>query len=102
MRICHYEDTVVADLEPLALTRPAFELLCGQTTLGIKQARHFPGCSAGVLIRPFLVDLSRQRFPATPVNDPVWLRSGALVLVNGRWLPPPCLQVTQAGGQAVP
>ena len=38
MRICLFEDPGVANLEPLALTRPAFELLCGLTTLGRKQA----------------------------------------------------------------
>ncbi len=88
MRICLYEDTFVADLEPLALTRPVFDLVCGQTTLAVKQARQFPGCSLGVLVRPYLVDLFRQRCPAIPVNDLAWLAEEPTVLVNGRWLPP--------------
>ncbi len=87
MRICLFEDSVVADLEPLALTRPVFELLCGQTSLADKQTRQFPGCPPGVLIRPCLADLFRQRFPDVPVNDASWLASAPTILVNGRWLP---------------
>ena len=49
MQICLFEDRLVADLEPLTLTRPVFELLCGQSTLAAKQARHFAPCDVGVL-----------------------------------------------------
>jgi UDP-N-acetylglucosamine diphosphorylase/glucosamine-1-phosphate N-acetyltransferase len=88
MRICLYEDAGVADLEPLTLTRPVFDLVCGQTSLAVKQARQFPGCPLGVVLRPSLADLYRQRCPNTPVNDLGWLGSEPTVLVNGRWLPP--------------
>src|SRR5262249_42181747 len=89
MRVCLFEDRGVADLEPLTLTRPAFELLCGQTSLGSKQCRHFGPGEVGVLVRPLLADLHRLHHPAIPVNDAAWLRAGPTVLVNGRWLPPP-------------
>lgn len=88
MRICLFEDSAVADLEPLTLTRPVFELVCGQTSLGSKQCRYFAPCEVGVLVRPYLADLVREQ-TSTPVNDLDWLRSGPVVLVNGRWLPPP-------------
>ena len=88
MRVCLFEDRKVTDLEPLASTRPVFDLLCGQTSLATKQLRHFAPCDAGVLIRPLLVDLVRLYHPALPVNDLAWLRAGPAVLVNGRWLPP--------------
>jgi UDP-N-acetylglucosamine diphosphorylase / glucose-1-phosphate thymidylyltransferase / UDP-N-acetylgalactosamine diphosphorylase / glucosamine-1-phosphate N-acetyltransferase / galactosamine-1-phosphate N-acetyltransferase len=88
MRVCLFEDQAVADLEPLSLTRPVFELLCGLTSLGAKQSRFFPPGSRGVLVRAYLTDLYRLQFPAVPVNDPAWLRAGPLILVNGRWLPP--------------
>ncbi len=88
MRICLFEDAAVADLEPLTLTRPVFELLCGRTTLADKHARQFPGCPLGVLVRPYLADLFRQRFPNVPVNDLGWLAAEPTALVNGRWLPP--------------
>jgi UDP-N-acetylglucosamine diphosphorylase / glucose-1-phosphate thymidylyltransferase / UDP-N-acetylgalactosamine diphosphorylase / glucosamine-1-phosphate N-acetyltransferase / galactosamine-1-phosphate N-acetyltransferase len=88
MRVCLFEDHAVADLEPLSLTRPVFELLCGLTSLGAKQSRFFPPGSRGVLIRSYLADLYRLQCPAVPVNDPAWLRAGPVIMVNGRWLPP--------------
>jgi UDP-N-acetylglucosamine diphosphorylase / glucose-1-phosphate thymidylyltransferase / UDP-N-acetylgalactosamine diphosphorylase / glucosamine-1-phosphate N-acetyltransferase / galactosamine-1-phosphate N-acetyltransferase len=89
MRVCLFEDSGVANLEPLTLTRPAFELLCGQSTLGSKQCRHFAPCEVGVLIRPYLADLFQQQQPTTVVNDLAWLHAEPTILINSRWLPPP-------------
>jgi UDP-N-acetylglucosamine diphosphorylase/glucosamine-1-phosphate N-acetyltransferase len=97
MRACIFEDHHVTDLEPLTSTRPAFELLCGQTSLGSKQCRHFAPCEVGVLIRPQLADLYRLQHPATPVNDLAWLRAEPTVLVSARWLPPPTPSVSLPG-----
>lgn len=88
MRICLYEDRRAADLSPLTLTRPASDLLCGLTTLGVKQIRYFGADAVGYLCRPALAEWLRVREPGTPVNDPAWLRSAATILVNTRWLPP--------------
>src|SRR5579871_5201817 len=88
MRVCLFEDRGVLDCEPLSLTRPVFELLCGLTSLGAKQSRFFPPGPRGVLIRPHLADLYRLNTTALPVNDLAWLRAGPTILVNGRWLPP--------------
>jgi UDP-N-acetylglucosamine diphosphorylase/glucosamine-1-phosphate N-acetyltransferase len=88
MRICHFEDHGVLDLEPLTLTRPVFDLYCGLTTLSAKQSRYFAPCSAGILVRPFLADLIRQQRLEEPINDPFWMQAGPVILVNGRWLPP--------------
>src|SRR6185369_2910667 len=93
MRICHFEDALVADLEPLSLTRPAFELLCGCASLADKQARYFhlahgTHADRGALVRPYLAATTAQRRPGLHVNDPAWLRAGPVVLVNGRWVPP--------------
>ena len=88
MRICLFEDHGVFDLEPLTLTRPVFDLLCGTSSLGQKQGRYFRPSSAGVLVRPCLGPLLREQDPHLPVNDPAWLGLGPVVLVNGRWLPP--------------
>jgi UDP-N-acetylglucosamine diphosphorylase/glucosamine-1-phosphate N-acetyltransferase len=89
MRLCYFEDRGVSTLEPLTLTRPAFDLLCGQTSLAAKQRRHFAAAAAGALVRPHLADLCRAARPDTPVNDLAWLRAAPAVLVNARWLPPP-------------
>jgi UDP-N-acetylglucosamine diphosphorylase/glucosamine-1-phosphate N-acetyltransferase len=88
MRICLFEDHGFAKLEPLSLTRPVFDLLCGSGSLAGKQCRFFAPCEAGALVRPHLAPLYSLDNPRTPVNDTAWLRSGPTVLVNGRWLPP--------------
>lgn len=88
MRICLFEDRRAADLNPLTLTRPASDLLCGITTLGAKAAQHFGADVVGHLCRPALADWLRTRDPRAPVNDPTWLRAAPTVLVNGRWLRP--------------
>jgi UDP-N-acetylglucosamine diphosphorylase/glucosamine-1-phosphate N-acetyltransferase len=88
MRVCLFEDRGALDLEPLSLTRPVFELLCGLTSLAAKQSAFFPLGPRGVLVRPYLADLYRLHAEEVPVNDLAWLRSGSAILVNGRWLPP--------------
>jgi UDP-N-acetylglucosamine diphosphorylase/glucosamine-1-phosphate N-acetyltransferase len=88
MRVCLFEDRCALDLEPLSLTRPVFELLCGLTSLAAKQSGCFPPGPRGVLVRPYLADLSRLHTPEVSVNDLAWLRAGPTVLINGRWLPP--------------
>jgi UDP-N-acetylglucosamine diphosphorylase/glucosamine-1-phosphate N-acetyltransferase len=87
-RLCLFEDASAADLEPLSLTRPVFELLCGMTKLAEKHCRFFGLCDIGVLVRPYLAELCRRKQPRMPVNDIAWLQSGTTILVNGRWLPP--------------
>lgn len=87
MRVCLFEDRAEL-LEPLTLTRPVFDLWCGLTTLGRKLHHFFAPTSRGALVRPHLAELYQQQHPHTPVNDWNWLRADAVVLVNGRWLPP--------------
>ncbi len=89
MRVCLFEDRRVLDLEPLTLTRPAFDLLCGQNTLATKQWRYFAPCTTGVLIRPSFVPLVQLERTRVAVNNTQWLRAAPTVLVNSRWLPPP-------------
>ncbi|HLW68979.1 MAG TPA: putative sugar nucleotidyl transferase [Gemmataceae bacterium] len=88
MRICLFEDHSVFDLEPLTLTRPVFDLLCGTSSLGQKQGRYFRPSAAGAMVRPCLAPLLREQDPHLPVNDSAWLGLGPVVMVNGRWLPP--------------
>jgi UDP-N-acetylglucosamine diphosphorylase/glucosamine-1-phosphate N-acetyltransferase len=88
MRVCLFEDGVER-LEPLTLTRPVFDLVCGMTTLGVKQRRHFAASDWGALTRPHLVGICRQREPSVAFNNAGWMCAAPLMLVNGRWLPPP-------------
>lgn len=89
MRICVYEDRHVRGLEPLTLTRPAADLLCGLTTLLEKQVGYFAATAVGHMCRPGMTDLIRVRDPHAMVNDPTWLRGAPTILVNARWVPPP-------------
>jgi UDP-N-acetylglucosamine diphosphorylase / glucose-1-phosphate thymidylyltransferase / UDP-N-acetylgalactosamine diphosphorylase / glucosamine-1-phosphate N-acetyltransferase / galactosamine-1-phosphate N-acetyltransferase len=88
MRVCLFEDQAAARLNPLVLTRPVFDLLCGQDSLAEKQFRYFQAYDRGAIVRDYLADLCRLQAPALRVNNRAWLRAGPLVLVNGRWLPP--------------
>ena len=88
MRICLFEDRRAADLAPLTLTRPVFDLLCGLTPLAAKPIHYFAADAVGYLVRPLVADLVRESHPHAPVNDPLWLRTGPTVLVNARWVPP--------------
>ena len=74
MRVCLFEDRAVLNLDPLVLTRPVFDLLCGQCSLGHKQFRYFAAADQGLLVRPFLADLCRLQQPAFRVNNLPWLR----------------------------
>jgi UDP-N-acetylglucosamine diphosphorylase/glucosamine-1-phosphate N-acetyltransferase len=88
MRVCLFEDRGVTDLEPLTLTRPACDLLCGLGSLASKHCRYFQASEVCLLVRPHLADYVRERSPGLAVNDAAWLRAGPVVLVNARWLPP--------------
>jgi UDP-N-acetylglucosamine diphosphorylase / glucose-1-phosphate thymidylyltransferase / UDP-N-acetylgalactosamine diphosphorylase / glucosamine-1-phosphate N-acetyltransferase / galactosamine-1-phosphate N-acetyltransferase len=86
MDVCLYEDRGAADLEPLTLTRPVFDLLCGQSSLAEKQARHFQATTCTAVVRQHLADVVRLQSPSMTVND--FAGTGLVVVVNGRWLPP--------------
>jgi UDP-N-acetylglucosamine diphosphorylase/glucosamine-1-phosphate N-acetyltransferase len=88
MRVCLFEDHRVPDLEPLTLTRPVFDLLCGLTSLAAKQYRCFAAHGHGALVRPHLAEVCRLGPSPGAINDLAWLRAGPTALVNGRWLPP--------------
>jgi UDP-N-acetylglucosamine diphosphorylase/glucosamine-1-phosphate N-acetyltransferase len=95
MRVCHFEDRAVVGLEPLTLTRPAFELLCGLSSLADKQRRYFAATARGALVGPHIADVCRLNSSELAVNDLAWLRAGPTVLVNARWLPPAGVAVVQ-------
>lgn len=88
MRICHFEDRAVLQFEPLTLTRPVFDLWCGQSSLAAKQRQAFgPGAKSAYLMRSYLAPVYRLQNPIAVINDAVWLGQGPMLLVNGRWLP---------------
>lgn len=88
MRVAVYEDGLVDRLEPLSLTRPVYELLCGTGPLLDSQRRAFAADEVGVSVRPGLAAAAAEARPGVPVNDVDWLTAGPVVVVNARWLPP--------------
>jgi len=87
MHICIFEDAGAANLEPLALTHPVFDLRTGARTLLERQRDYFGAEEMGAVVRPILADLCRLEHPGMAVNERNYLRPGG-VLVNARWLPP--------------
>ncbi len=92
MRLCLVEDNGVVGLEPLTLTRTAYDLRLGAGTIGGKIARAFgigPGpARRGALIRSHLTAIQEERDPHTVVNNAAWLARGPLTVANARWVPP--------------
>lgn len=88
MRVCLVEDKRVTDLSPLTVTRPAWDLRCGLTSLGEKQCRYFAAVEVGYWCRDYLAEWWRSESRGAPVNDATWLARERTLLVNGRWLPP--------------
>jgi UDP-N-acetylglucosamine diphosphorylase/glucosamine-1-phosphate N-acetyltransferase len=88
MNVILFEDAAVANLEPLALTRPAFDLWCGAGPLLRRQLRYFGVKNAQARVRPALADLCRVQHPELTVNDPAPPSGEPVTLVNARWLAP--------------
>jgi UDP-N-acetylglucosamine diphosphorylase/glucosamine-1-phosphate N-acetyltransferase len=88
VRLCVFEDAGVVNLEPLSLTRPAFDLLCGADTLLPRLQRYFNAQETAALVRPLVAGVCRQAHPGLTVNDPAWPCRSGCVLANARWLPP--------------
>ncbi|MFO0958844.1 MAG: putative sugar nucleotidyl transferase [Isosphaeraceae bacterium] len=101
MRLCLVEDHAVAGLEPLALTRPAYDLRLGAMSLGTRTARALgigPGpARRGAIVRSFLAPYLREKDPKTQFNDPEWLGRGPALVANARWVPPDRLELPADG-----
>lgn len=84
MHVCLFEQDVDT-LEPLALTRAAFDLRCGLVTLGEKLRRTVDATHWSAWVRPALADIVRHTHPNIPVND---ASCTSEFWVDARWLPP--------------
>jgi UDP-N-acetylglucosamine diphosphorylase/glucosamine-1-phosphate N-acetyltransferase len=87
MRIVLFEDSHAEDLNPVALLRPVFELICGRDCLRRRLQRWFPMAEFGVCVRPWLAESYSEAQPEIRVNDRHWIQQGTVLLINGRWLP---------------
>ncbi len=89
MRIAFFEDSAASGFAPIALTRPVFELVCGQFSLRERLVRFLDVHDWGAVVRPYLAETYREEHPEAHVNDFHWLASEPTLLINGRWLPSP-------------
>ncbi len=89
MRIVFFEDPKASGFAPIALTRPVFELVCGQFSLRERLVRFLDVHDWGAVVRPYLAETYREEHPEAHVNDFHWLTSEPTLLINGRWLPSP-------------
>jgi len=83
MQLCIFEDIKYANFEPLSLSRPVYELVCGISTLKEKILRNFPGRKYSLHCRSYLADTLRQEFPKISVNE---IDEDECLFVNGRLL----------------
>ena len=88
MLLLVFEDSGVLNLDPLILTRPAFDLRCGACTLLERLERYFATEARSLLVRPALEPLCQQHHPRTAVNPADLRKSGPWILASARWLPP--------------
>ncbi|WP_010585158.1 putative sugar nucleotidyl transferase [Schlesneria paludicola] len=90
MRIALFEDRIASEnFAPIALLRPAFELLCGQFSARERCMRFLPVTDWGAFLRSELVDVYQEENPDSHVNDLDWLRLAPTLFINGRWLADP-------------
>lgn len=87
MRVLLFEDKACDTLAPIALLRPAFELLCGRQCLRARLRAGLSTAEWGVSVRPWLADVYAEDHPDCHVNDDTWMKQGPTLLVNGRWIP---------------
>ncbi len=91
MQVCVFEDAGVRNLQPLTLTRPAFDLRCGAVTLLERMERYLPQRVGHALVRPELVALCRDQHPqlqACVSIEESTVEHELVLLVNARWLAP--------------
>ncbi|NQS88360.1 hypothetical protein HQ584_01010 [Patescibacteria group bacterium] len=86
MRICIFEDEEYENLYPLSLTRPVFELKCGQYSLRERILRNFPNEESSYFMREHLAPVFSKNRANVSVNETDVLKNKDVLFVNGRWL----------------
>jgi len=100
MRVLLFEDECCQSLAPIALLRPAFELMCGHQSLRSRIRTALPNADWGVATRHWLNDVYAEEHPDCHVNDEFWMHRGPTLLINGRWIPDGLLAEDSFGSAA--
>ena len=83
-KIYVYENHEVLNLEPIVLTRPAFDLRCGAFTLLERIQKSFPNAEIELIVRPEMQMMTKELYPELIVN-PRQVDEGLWILGNVLW-----------------
>lgn len=83
-KIYIFENNEVLNLEPIILTRPAFNLRCGAFTFFERIKKYFPTADIELIVRPELKELTKELYPDYTVN-PEQVEEGLWMLGNVLW-----------------
>ncbi len=84
-KIYVYENHEVLNLEPIVLTRPAFDLRCGAFTFLERIQKSFPDSEIELIVRDELKTMTQELYPELTVN-PKQVEEGLWILGNVLWL----------------
>jgi UDP-N-acetylglucosamine diphosphorylase/glucosamine-1-phosphate N-acetyltransferase len=84
-KIYVYENHEVLNLEPIVLTRPAFDLRCGAFTFLERIQKSFPDAEIELIVRNELQPVTEELYPELTVN-PAQVEEGLWILGNVLWL----------------
>jgi len=83
-KIYVYENHEVLNLEPIVLTRPAFDLRCGAFTFLERIQKSFPDAEIELIVRDELKMVTQELYPELTVN-PAHTDEGLWILGNVLW-----------------
>jgi len=83
-KIYIYENHEVLNLEPVVLTRPAFDLRCGAFTFFDRIQNAFPEAEIELIVRDELKMVAQELYPELTVN-PTQVEEGLWILGNVLW-----------------
>lgn len=84
-KIYVFENHEVLNLEPIVLTRPAFDLRCGAFTFLERIQKSFPDAEIELIVRDELKTVTQELYPELTVN-PAQVEEGLWILGNVLWL----------------
>lgn len=84
MNLYIYENHQARDLEPVTLTRPAFDLKSGTSSFLERILKQFPGQKLSLFVRTELEEISREQWPDLEIN-PKQVKEGLWLLGNVFW-----------------
>ncbi len=71
MNVYIFEDQCTLNLEPITLTRPAFEIRCGAFTCIERISIHLPDSNMHLIVRPELKEMTQETFQENNVNPAI-------------------------------